>query len=174
MNKLSVRRLARAVCLLPLLALGAGCAGYRVGSMLPGDIKTVYVPAVVNKSNEPLVEVELTQSLIQKIQQDGSMRIAPQVDADAILTVELLSYKLEAVAYRKDVRAAANQYRINLEAKFVMRRTKDESVVAESPRVTGQAVFDVTGDLTSSKLTGNPLAAADLADRIVQRLVEYW
>jgi hypothetical protein len=78
------------------------------------------------------------------------------------------------VAYRKDVRSAAEQYRINLTSSMVLRRTSDESVVAESPRVMGSAVFDVVGDLTSSKLTGNPEAADDLARRIVQRIVEYW
>lgn len=173
-NPQIIRTAARFFLLLPLLALCAGCAGYRVGSMLPGDVKTVFVPAVVNKSSEPLIEVEITQSLIRKIQQDGSLRIATEAEADAILTVALTGYKLEAVAYRKDVRAAANQYRINLAANFVMRRTKDASVVAEAPTVVGSAVFDVTGDLSSSKLTGNPQAASDLADKIVQRIVEYW
>jgi len=160
--------------LLPLLLWQTGCAGYRLGTMLPGDIATVYVPSVVNKTTEPLIEIDVTQAIIQNIQQDGSLRVVNEDEADTILTVELLSYQLEPVAYSKDVRSAAEQYRINLTSSMVLRRTSDESVVAESPRVSGSAVFDVTGDLTSSKLTGNPEAADDLARRIVQRIVEYW
>lgn len=156
------------------LLFQTGCAGYRLGSMLPGDVKTVYVPTVANKTSEPLIEVDVTQQIIEKIQLDGSLRVVNELDADSILTVTVTGYNLEAVAYRKDIRSAANQYRINLTASMELRRTKDQSVVAEAPRVAGSAVFDVTGDLTSSKLTGNPLAAEDLANRIVQRIVEYW
>ncbi|HMO49753.1 MAG TPA: LptE family protein [Kiritimatiellia bacterium] len=157
-----------------LMTLGTGCAGYRLGNMLPGDVKTVFVPSVENRSSEPLIEVELTRAIIRQIQQDGSLRIAAEEEADAILTVVLNEYRLEAVAFRSDDRAAANQYRINLEASMVMRRTRDQSVVAQAPRILGSAVFDVAGDLTTSKQTGNPQAANQLADRIVQRVVEYW
>lgn len=160
--------------LLPLLLWQTGCAGYRLGSMLPADVASVYVPSVVNKTAEPLIEIDVTQAIIQNIQQDGSLRVVNAEDADTILTVEITGYELEPVAYRKDVRSAANQYRINLTANMVLRRTSNDSVVAESPRVTGSAVFDVLGDLSSSKLTGNPAAADDLATRIVQRIVEYW
>lgn len=160
--------------LIPLALWQTGCAGYRLGSMLPADVASVYVPSVVNKTTEPLIEIDVTQAIIQNIQQDGSLKVVNAEDADTVLTVELTGYALEPVAYRKDVRSAAEQYRINLTASMVLRRTSDESVVAESPRVKGSAVFDVLGDLSSSKLTGNPEAADDLATRIVQRIVEYW
>ncbi len=153
---------------------GGGCAGYRVGSMLPDDVTSVYVATVENRSNEPLLESDVTRALLRQLQQDGSLRIATENEADAILTVVLTDYQLEAVTYRADVRTAASQYRANITASMVMRRTADQSVVAEAPRIVGHAVFDVTGDLSSSKLTGNPNAAADLSDRIVQRIVEYW
>lgn len=169
-----IARLLILLLALPVTTVFTGCTGYRLGSMIPDDVKTVYVPAIANKSTEPLVEIDLTQAVIQKIQLDGSLKIAPEAEADAILIVVLNHYNLEAVSYRKDIRSAANQYRINLTASMVMRRTVDQSVVAESPSLTGQAVFDVVGDLSSSKLTGNPLATSDLANKIVQRIVEYW
>lgn len=152
----------------------AGCVGYRVGSMLPADLQTVHVRTVVNKSSEPLIESEITQALIRGVQLDGSLKVVPADQADAILSVTLNHYELEPLAYRKDVRAAANQYRINLTASMDLRRRVNNTVVVESPRVSGQAVFDVTGDLSSSKLTGNPQASEDLARNIVQQMVEAW
>lgn len=151
-----------------------GCVGYRVGSMLPDDLQTVHVRTVVNKSSEPLIESDITQALIRDIQLDGSLKVVPADQADAILSVTLNNYSLEPLAYRKDVRAAANQYRINLTASMDLRRQPGNEVVAESPRVTGQAVFDVIGDLSSSKLTQNPAAADDLARNIVEQMVEAW
>ncbi|HMP74047.1 MAG TPA: LPS assembly lipoprotein LptE [Kiritimatiellia bacterium] len=159
---------------LALLLLGAGCAGYRVGSMLPGDIKTVHVPTFINQTSEPLIEVDATQATLRRIQQDGSLTVATESEADAILTVVLTEYRLEPVVFRKDRRSAAQEYRLNLVANMVLRRTSDQSVVVESPRVIGDHVFEVFGDLSSSKLRANPNASEDLARRIVERLVEYW
>ena len=151
-----------------------GCAGYRVGSMLPGDVKTVHVPTFVNRTTEPLLELDTPQAVIQELQRDGSLRVVAEAEADAILTVVLTEYRIEPVSFRKDIRTAAQQYRAFIVANMVMRRTSDQSVVIESPRVEGRFVFDVIGDLTSSKLIANPQAASDLAVNMVQLMVEYW
>jgi hypothetical protein len=174
MNKLMPFRFVVAPAFLALNLLLSGCAGYKVGSMLPGDVKTVYVPTFVNKTSEPRLEFETTQAVIKQFQLDGSLKVVSEADADAILTVVLTDYHLEPVSYRQDVKTAAEQYRMLITANVVMRRTKDQSVVVESPRVVGKYVFDVVGDLSSSKLRVTPLTANDLSLNIVQLLVEYW
>ena len=45
-----------------LAAILPACVGYRLGSMLPADIKTVYVDPVINQTDEPLIEVETTRA----------------------------------------------------------------------------------------------------------------
>jgi len=174
MNKIELARTSLLGAMLAASLNLSGCAGYRAGSMLPDDLKTVHVETVVNKSSEPLIESDITQALISGIQLDGSLKVVPADQADAILRVTLKDYELEPLAYRKDVRAAADQYRINLTASMELRRRPTHVIVAESARVTGQAVFDVSGDLSSSKLSKNPVAAEDLAKNIVQQMVEFW
>lgn len=151
-----------------------GCAGYRLGSMLPPDIRTVYVPTFVNKTKEPLLEVETTAATIEEIQKDGSLQIAKESDADAILEVALIGFDLSPVTYRRDEDTAAKEYRMTITVAFVMRRTSDKTVVAESPRLSGDATFELIGNLSSSKLRGLPNASSDLAHKIVERLVETW
>ena len=151
-----------------------GCAGYRLGSMLPKDIATVYVPTFINATTEPQLEVETTRALIAAVQRDGSLRVVNQEQADTVLTVTLKGYNLSPVSYRTDQRTAAREYRITLYASFLMTRRVSSAVVAESPRVIGEGVFPVTGDLTTSKIRGLPVAADDLARRIVQQMVEVW
>lgn len=164
-----------AVTLISASLLASGCAGYRVGSMLPGDVKTVIVPTFVNRTSEPLLEVDTTQAVIEEFQRDGSLRVVGNInEADAILEVVLIDYRIQPVSFRKDVRTAAQQYRAFITANMVLRRTSDQSVLVEAPRVQGNFVFDVVGDLTSSKLLANPRAAADLGYNMVQRMVEYW
>lgn len=151
----------------------SGCAGYRLGSMLPPDIKTVYVPTFINKTTEPQLEVQTTQSLIEELQRDGSLRVVNQDQSDVTLTVTLRNYRIDPVSYSSTQRTTAREYRIVLQAAIVMTR-RNGTVVVDNPNVIGEYVFQVSGDISSSKLTGLPLAAEDLAHNIVEKVVEYW
>lgn len=154
--------------------LSSGCAGYRLGSMLPPDIKTVYVPTFVNKTTEPQLEVDTTQALVEELQRDGSLRVVNEDQADAVLNVTLRRYVIEPVSYRGDSRTSAKEYRIVLNAAIVLTRRGAGTVVVDHPDVRGEYVFPVAGDLTSSKLRGLPSAADDLAHNIVEKVVEVW
>lgn len=151
-----------------------GCAGYQLGSMLPPDIKTVYVPTFVNRTREPLLEVETTQAMITQLQRDGSLRVADEANADSLLEVVLRDYRIDPVSYQGDDRTSAREYRIVLTADITLRRRVDGSVVVNSRGVIGEGVFPFTGDLTSSKRRGLPVAAEDLAYKLVTKIVEVW
>ena len=156
------------------VALSSGCAGYRLGSMLPEDIKTVHVPSFVNETSEPLIEIDCHRAMIEELQRDGTLRVADEENADAIVRVKLRDYKLEPVVYDTRSRSNVRQYRIRITANLVMTRRVDDSVIVERPSVRSEGVFNVSGDLSSSKLIGLPVAAADLARKLVQHMVEAW
>ena len=164
------------VMMLGLAAMGlnTGCAGYRLGSMLPDDIKSVYVPTFVNKTSEPQLEVDTTQAMVAELQKDGSLRVVNEDQADSLLKVTLRSYRIEPVSYRSDQRTSAREYRIVLNASILMTRRGTGAVVMEAPSVRGEFVFPVSGDLSSSKRRGLPLAAEDLAHNLVEKVVEAW
>ncbi|MBR6021883.1 MAG: LptE family protein [Kiritimatiellae bacterium] len=151
-----------------------GCAGYRVGSMLPGDVKTVWVPTVQNKTQEPFIEQDVTSALMAALQMDGSLKVADEKDADAVLRVTVTGFRLDPVAYESGTSNTAEEYRMTLTAGYVLQRTADGTVVAESPAVRGWEDFDFTGDLTSSKAVALRPAAEDLGRRIVDAIVMYW
>jgi hypothetical protein len=153
---------------------GVGCAGYKLGSMLPDDIRAVHVPSLVNETSEPLIEIECQRAVIEELQRDGSLRIADESTADAIVRVRLREYRLEPVVFDTIDRSNVRQYRIKLAASLVMTRSANDQVIVERPVVRGEGVFNVTGDLSSSKLAGLPVAAADLARNLVQQIVEAW
>ena len=157
-----------------LILLASGCASYRLGSMLPDDIRTVYVPTCVNKTSEPLIEQDVTRSILSQIQMDGSLRVASEETADPILDITLTHFWLDPVAYQTGASSTVNQYRMSIRASFVLHRRVDNSVVAESPGLTGWYDFDFAGDMTSSKNVALRPAADDLGRRIVNRIVQYW
>ncbi len=164
------------VCgLIPLLLAGPfGCVGYQLGSMLPSDIQTVHIPTFINETEEPLLEIATTRAVISEVQRDGSLRIAAAEEADAVLTVRLTDFRLQPLAYDRNRRAAAEEYRMFITASIVMIRRDTQEVIVEDARITGDATFFLMGDMTSSKQSGLPDAARDLAQQIISRLVEAW
>ena len=167
-----MNRFASLLLLLLLLLGSAGCASYQLGSMLPADIRTVHMPTCVNETSEPLIELDVTRAILSPIQMDGSLRLASADTADSILEVTLTRFWLDPVAYSDG--STANQYRMSITASVVLRRQSDDSVVVESPGLTGWYDLDFAGDLTSSKAVALRPAAEDLGRRIVNLMVQYW
>ncbi len=165
----SALRIAAAAVLLST----TGCA-YRLGSMLPPDIKTVAIPTVLNKTTEPLIEVEVTRATIQEFQKDGSLEVAGVDEADAILRAAIVEYRLTPVSYRREKRTTANEYRLTMIVALELVRRSDDAVIARSNRAKGETVFELTGDLSSAKRRALPDAAEDLAHSIVEKVVESW
>ena len=163
-----------AVAALAAAAFLAGCVEYHLGSMLPSDIRTVYMPTCINETSEPLIELDATRAILSQIQMDGSLRIASEATADTILDVKLTNFDLDPVGYVAGDSSTVDQYRMRITASFVLRRQSDNTVVAESPSVTGWYDFDFTGDLTSSKAVALRPAAEDLGRRIVAAITQYW
>ena len=95
-------------------------------------------------------------------------------DADTVLEITLTKFWLDPVAYEAGKSSTANQYRMSIKASFVLRRRADNSVVVDSPSVTGWYDFDFAGDMTSSKAVALRPAAEDLGRRIVNNIVQYW
>ena len=169
-----MKSLLPALAAAALLGLAPGCASYRLGSMLPDDIRTVYMPTCVNQTEEPQIEQDVTRAILSQIQMDGSLRVADADTADTVLEITLVKFWLDPVAYEADESSTANQYRMNIRASFVLYRNADRSVVAESPGLTGWYDFEFAGDMTSSKAVALRPAAEDLGRRIVNQIVQFW
>jgi hypothetical protein len=170
----AVRLPRRLACTLLLGALATGCAGYRLGSMLPEGLETVHVPVFQNRTSEPFLETALTTAVREEIQKDGSFRLAGENDADAELQVIILKYDLQPLSYERENRTQANEYRVTLETSVLLRNRRTGETIVSYPHVRGDASFPFNGDLTSAKRQALPAVADDLAHQIVERVVEAW
>lgn len=157
-----------------VLALSlSGCAGYRVGSTLDKSIQTVCLK-VVNKTDEPSVEVQVMKSLRAELQMDGRLKVRPENVADAILSVTLTSYYLVPLAYNRDRGTQVVEYRLELTGTVELRNAETDEVILENPSVRGWSDFPYAADLTTAKLGALPGAAADLARKVVSGTVTAW
>jgi hypothetical protein len=167
------RRWFGCAAVLAAVTLG-GCAGYRLGSSLPADIRAIHVPTFVNKTGEPLLEVETTAAVIREFQTDGTLKVVGDVSrADLELRAELLTYKLEALRFDPNERRTADEYRLRIEARLVCRRIGGGAVLV-SRKVDGESTFTLSGSLNAAKQSALPKAARDLAHNVVEAVVEAW
>ncbi|MDF3129992.1 LptE family protein [Kiritimatiellaeota bacterium B1221] len=162
------------IVLVSSLLLFSGCSGYKLGSQLPKDISSVYVPTVRNQTDEPLLENEATRAILEQIQSDGSLKIVSENEADAILYATLTTYEIEALSYDSDNRSTPSEYRLRLGARIEMVRTDNGQVLVRNSSLQGRDDFPLVGDLTSAKQNGLPGAAEDLARYIVAAVTEAW
>lgn len=157
------------------IAVGAtSCASYRLGSSLPEDVRTVFVPVFDNRTDEPLIENEVTREVISRIQRDGALRIVPESEADAILKVTLRRFVFTPIAYDDADRNTPNEYRMILSAAFVLYRRTTGQTIVEHPAAQGESLVLLSGDMSTSKRAGLPDASRDLARDLTEKILEAW
>jgi len=162
--------------ILPLLLLVFlnGCSSYKLGSMLPPHIQTVFMPTVINSTSEPLLQNEVTTAIFSELQRDGSLSIESEDRADAILTVRVTRYHLTPLSYSDSNRSRPDEYRLELGAEVELVERETGNTLVRSGQVTGQDEFVLAGDLNQARRIGLPGAADDLAEKIVSTVTEAW
>lgn len=175
-------KLARHLLLFPLLATLTGCAGYQLGPIKPTvmtGINTIAVPSFKNDTLEPRIEVLLANAVIKQIQQDGTYRIARDNDADAILegTFDEIERR-PARSVRSNV-LLTKEYILTLRVRYRL-INRATGMVLEKRLVTGSTSFFVTGsdsiaaDVNQDERQAIPIAAEELAVRLVSQISEGW
>lgn len=164
-----------------IAALICGCAGYHVGSTLPPNVKTIYIPTVVNATKEPLLETRLTPAIQSEFMTRTSLKLSDKKTADAKLEVRVRDYQLVSIGFTSedDRTSRSREYRIWMTADVVLRNNKNGAIIAESLGVRGKNTFiidatDALGDLTQAKRSGLPEASQDLAREIADAVTETW
>jgi hypothetical protein len=148
--------------------------GYELGGSGPAGMKTVAVAPVINKTDEPAIELEVTHALRQRLQFDGRMKLTrSEHEADAVIEVTLTDYSLTPVAYRSDQRTTPELYRIRITGNAQMKDPAAGTVISESETY-GESVFEFTSDLTSSRRNALPEAAREIAKLMIDDLIETW
>lgn len=146
-----------------------GC-GYRVGSLLPKDIKTIAVPMFINSTAEPELESLVTNGVIQEFISDGTLKIAKEADADTLLAGEIIDYRREPVRFTGQ--EVTSEYRLLIAVKLTFKDLRRNETAWENPRVEGYSTFFVGTSLPESERLAVPPTIRDLAHQVVEKVVE--
>ena len=165
-----------ALALLTVLAL-SGCAGYRVGNISGRDlqgVRSVYVPVAKNTSLEPDLQMTVTNAIIRRFNDDGTLEVNQNANADSELDIVITNVQHTAISSSTSDIYVTAQYQLTIEATvtFVNRRLGRK--IFENSKVTGTTAVFSQSNLQEGERQALPLAAADLANNAVKLVTEGW
>ncbi|MDQ2868492.1 MAG: LPS assembly lipoprotein LptE [Verrucomicrobiota bacterium] len=154
----------------------AGCLGYHVGPIKPhylSDVHALAVPNFANKTLTPQVEVLITDAVIQKLQRDGTYRVTEPSSADAILKGDIVRIaRSPARSVRGNV-LATTEFNLTITLRYSL-VSSTGAQLSPPHEVTGSTSFFVGNDVVSDERQAIPLAAEDLAQKVVVEVSEGW
>jgi outer membrane lipopolysaccharide assembly protein LptE/RlpB len=160
-----------------LVCLGlTGCLGYHIGPAKPyylRDIHTIAVPTFVNKTLNPRVEVLVTDTVIKQLQQDGTFRITGGDNADATLKAEIIRISRSPARSVRGNVLATSEFNLTMRVRYHLLGPDGKSL-GPAGDVAGTTSFFVGTDVTTDERQALPLAAEELATRLVTQLSEGW
>jgi outer membrane lipopolysaccharide assembly protein LptE/RlpB len=124
MRKSGIR--AVGVMIVILLSLLVSC-GYHIsgrGGVIPEGARNIAVPVFFNSTNEPYVDVDLTQAVVEEFLTDGRLHVVDLADADVALRCRVEKYETTAVSFNPASYVQQYRIRIVVEAKLQDLHTK--------------------------------------------------
>lgn len=162
------------LCLLAFLAcLLAGCAGYHLGPVngaVAGGT-TIEVVPFNNQTFQPRLGDALTQSLRQRIQQDGTLRLVTHGSGDVVLTGVIQAYRRLAIGYLSTDAVTPEDFRVEVSVHVTAREVESGKLLLDKD-VRGHTLIHVGADLASAERQALPQLADDLAQNINELISE--
>jgi outer membrane lipopolysaccharide assembly protein LptE/RlpB len=164
---------------LVLLFLLLSSCGYRftpVGGVVPEDAKTIAIPAFINDTTEPYVDVEVTKAVVREFLTDGRLKVVDAETADLVLKGTVTKFDMTPSAY-----TTANyvqSYTVSLGVNVTVEDVKTHKRIWQEKGVSSvfNASYGVSlGDITATKIakeTALKNASRDVASTLRSRLLE--
>ena len=166
-------RLPLALGLIAMLAMLAGCAGYRVGSAaaFPAGQHSIQIGLIRNQTLEPRLSEPLNNALRKRFQQDGTYRLDTRGESDVILTGVITAFQRSAVSFQPADVLTVRDYALFMTAHFILKERSTGKVLMER-NVGGRTTIRAGADLASAERQAVPLLAEDLARNAALLMVD--
>ncbi len=149
------------------------CASYRLGSVngtVAGE-KSITVLPFNNQTLQPRLGAALTQSLRERLQVDGTYRLATHGDGDLVISGVIQTYHREGLGYFSADVATPENYRVGVIVHVTVRARTSGKLLLEKD-VKGHTLVRIGSDLVSAERQIVPLLAEDLARNVTALLTE--
>jgi lipopolysaccharide assembly LptE-like protein len=166
-------RLPRIFLICAAAAVLAGCAAYHLGPVngAVAGAQSIEVQPFNNETLEPRLGDAVTQALREKLQADGTYRLATHEDGDIVVTGVIMHYHRQGLSYLNSDASTTQNYRVNMVVHVVARERSTGKILLNKD-VTAFTLVNVGSDLASSERQAAPLLAQDLAGKVSGLLTE--
>ncbi len=166
--------MSRFACLAATAALTlGGCLQYQLGTTLPEDLRSVHMPSVLNRTEEPGIDRLASTALLRELQREGTLSVTSEDAAATLLTVTVVRFTMEPVRFARHDSRTPDEYRAAVFAEVLFQNARTGATLYAGV-VEGETTFPTGTDLVSARQEMLVEACQDLARRIVDRCVSIW
>jgi len=126
------------VCLVGLIGLlvGGGCGYHFIGesSILPKDVRTIYVEPFINRSRDVGLERELASALRSEIYRKGQLRVTDQAEQADVILVGVI-HSLESAVVSVNRKDEVLQYESAMTVDVTLRRREPDEIIWRGPGI---------------------------------------
>ena len=151
-----------------------GCAGYHIGPVTKRNFNSIAVPVFRNTTLQPQLEAQISNAIIQRLQQDGSLRIESEPRADVVLKGSITKYERQALRSSRTDTGSPREYEISIIVRVEATDRRTGETVLKSTNVEGKSDVFIGEDQQSAEEQALPLIADDIGKRVAGLLVESW
>jgi hypothetical protein len=151
-----------------------GCAGYHVGPVTKRNFNSIAVPMFRNTTLNPQIEAQISNAIIQRLQQDGSLRIESEPRADVVLKGTITTYTRQPLRSLRTDTGVPREYEISIVVRVEATDRRTGETVLKSTEVEGKSDVFIGEDQQSAEEQVLPLIADDIGKRVAGLLVESW
>ena len=165
--------IAAAALLLPILS---GC-GYRIGSLMHPQINSIAIAPVINETVSYNIAPQVRSLLCEAFQQDGSLQLKRESNADCILYARVTNIKFKestwSSTYNDDLYVPI-EWTADIDIEYTVVVPGELKPLFKKTKVSGNAKVMTGADMETGRVNGIRQAAYDAAKRIVDNVTEGW
>lgn len=165
-----------AIILLMVTAGLSGCANYQLGTgadTLP--FRTIYVQPVHNSAALPQAVATFTREVRNAFADDGRVTLARgTTDADVVLQIDLADFERTFTSVQPNDTALARKFDLNILARCTLADPRTGRVFFENSEIRVTRQIFVDDGQNPAEYQVQPQLAAQLADRVVHRVLDVW
>jgi outer membrane lipopolysaccharide assembly protein LptE/RlpB len=152
-----------------------GC-GYKLGEIRPTPMRSVRnlsVPTFKNNTYESRIEVMFADTLVKRLQQDGSFNLVNSEQADAILNCTITEINRSALRSVQNDVLATSEFGLTVRVRYDVVDQKTGATLMSGVAI-GKTSFFSGNDLQTIERQALSNAAADLANNLATQITEGW
>ncbi len=160
-----------------LVFLSASSCGYRAGSLMHPQIKTVAIADVKNDTTEVLVATVLRKLLAERFQFDNSLKVVSLEEADCIVYCRVTGIQNLGVtwdSYDNDQTFRPSEFRLTVSVEYSVQIPGQAVPLVALNRTSGSATYQFLADPAIGREGGLQQACLKIANNIVSSTTEAW